>query len=524
MKLFKYSFLLLAIPALSSCMKDLDKQPETAVNAVYVYSTPAGYKQAMAKVYSHFSLTGSGGAGSSDIRGIDAGTSSYLRMYWKLQELTTDAAVCGWNDPGIPELHNMNWGSNNIIIKGFYSRLFSQITVANEFLREADPAKVSGKGFSAADVTEIKAMRAEVRLIRAYDYMVALDLFGSAPNLTEANLIGGPNPTQMKRAQLFSYVESELKAAEADLKAPRTNEYGRLDKAAAWMSLARFYLNAKVYSGGADRYSDAVTWSKKVIDAGYTLHSPYKDLFNANNHKRTDEIIFAIPFDGQRMQTYGGTTFLVHAAVGGSMSPSNYGIDFGWGGIRMTRQFSDVFPDPTGATDKRAMFWTSGQNKDVVDLTVFTDGYTTYKWSNKTDSGANGSHLTFVDTDFPMFRLAEAYLIYAEAVTRGGAGGTAAEALGYVNALRTRAYGNTSGNLGALTTDIILDERARELYWEGFRRTDLIRYGRFVEASYLWQWKGGVPAGRGVEAYRTVFPIPASELQANPNLVQNTGY
>jgi starch-binding outer membrane protein, SusD/RagB family len=210
--------------------------------------------------------------------------------------------------------------------------------------------------------------------------------------------------------------------------------------------------------------------------------------------------------------------------VGGSMSPSNYGIDFGWGGIRMTRQYSDVFPDPTGATDKRAMFWTSGQNKDVVDLTVFTDGYTTYKWSNKTDSGANGSHLTFVDTDFPMFRLAEAYLIYAEAVTRGGAGGTAAEALGYINALRTRAYGNTSGNLTALTPDIILDERARELYWEGFRRTDLIRYNRFVEASYLWQWKGGVPAGRGVEAYRVIFPIPASELQANPNLEQNTGY
>ena len=523
MKLFKYILLLAPLSVFWSCTKDLDKQPQTAVNSVYVFSTPAGYKQALAKVYAHFALTGSGGPNSSDIRSIDFGTGSHLRLYWKLQELTTDEAVCGWNDPGIPDLHNMNWTSSNVLIKGLYNRLFSQVTVANEFLRESEASKVASKGFSQSDVDEIKSMRAEARLIRAYDYLVSLDLFGTAPNLTEANIIGGPNPTQFKRAELYTFVENELKAAEAELKAPKTNEYARLDKAAAWMSLARFYLNSKVYNG-TDRYTDAITWSKKVIAAGYTLHTPYKDLFNANNHKRTDEIIFAIPFDGLRSQTWGGTTFLVHASVGGSMSPSSYGIDFGWAGLRTTRQFSDLFPDPSGATDKRAMFWTSGQSKDVTDITVFTDGYATYKWKNVTDSGAAGQNLTFVDTDYPMFRLAEAYLIFAEAVTRGGAGGTAAEALGYVNALRTRAYGNASGNLSALTTDMILDERGRELYWEGFRRTDLIRYNKFTEATYLWQWKGGVAAGKGVEAYRNVFPIPSSEIQANTNLVQNQGY
>jgi starch-binding outer membrane protein, SusD/RagB family len=523
MKLFKYSYLVLAVAAITSCTKDLDRVPETGTTSVSVYSTPAGYKQALAKVYAHFALTSSSGPNNSDIRGIDAGTSSYIRMYWKLQELTTDEAVCGWNDPGLPELHFMSWGSNNVIIKGFYARLFSQITVANEFMRESDPSKVSAKGFSAADVNEIKAYRAEARMIRAYDYLVALDLFGSAPYLTEANLIGGDNPTQIKRHELFKFVESELQAAEADLKAPRTNEYGRFDKAAAWMSLARLYLNAKVYNDTA-RFTDAITQSRKVINAGYSLHTPYKDLFNANNNKRTDEIIFAIPFDGQRMQSWGGTTFLVHASIGGSMSPSNYGVDFGWGGLRTTKQFSDLFPDPSGATDKRAMFWTAGQNKDVMDISTFNDGYATYKWQNKTDSGANGSNPTFVDTDFPLFRLAEAYLIFSEAVMQGGSGGTQAEALTYFNALRQRAYGNTSGNVSSLTTDLILDERGRELYWEGFRRSDLIRYNKFTEATYLWQWKGGVQAGRGVESFRKVFPIPASEIQANPNLAQNTGY
>jgi starch-binding outer membrane protein, SusD/RagB family len=523
MKLFKYSFLLFAAATVSSCTKDLDKLPENGTNAATVYSTAAGYKQALAKVYSHFALTSSSGPNNSDIAGVDAGTSNYLRMYWKLQELPTDAAVCGWNDPGIPDLHNMNWGSNNVIVKGFYNRLFTQITVANEFLRESADAKVSGKGFSAADVADIKVYHAEARFIRAYGYLVALDLFGSAPNLTEANIIGGPNPTQLKRAELYSFVESEFKAVEAELKPAKGNEYGRFDKAAAWMSLARLYLNAKVYTG-TDHYTDAITQVKKVIAAGYTLEPTYKYLFNADNNLRTNEIIYAIPFDGLRMQSWGGTTFLVHAQIGGSMSPSAYGVDFGWGGLRMTKQFSDLFPDPTGATDKRAMLWTAGQNKDVIDPTQFSDGYATYKWQNKTSAGAQGSNATFVDTDFPMFRLAEAYLIFCEAVMRGGTGGTQAEALGYFNALRERAYGNTSGDVTSLTTDLILDERGRELYWEGFRRTDLIRYGKFTEATYLWQWKGGVPAGRAVESYRTLYPIPASEIQANTNLVQNTGY
>jgi hypothetical protein len=117
-------------------------------------------------------------------------------------------------------------------------------------------------------------------------------------------------------------------------------------------------------------------------------------------------------------------------------------------------------------------------------------------------------------------------LIYAEAVLRGGSGGSSTQALSYINALRQRAYGNSNGNISSvdLTLDFILDERARELYWEGKRRTDLIRYERFTTASYLWPWKGGVKDGTAVGSFRNIYPIPSPEINTNPNLVQNSGY
>ena len=126
----------------------------------------------------------------------------------------------------------------------------------------------------------------------------------------------------------------------------------------------------------------------------------------------------------------------------------------------------------------------------------------------------------------PLFRLSEMYLIYAEAVLRGGTGGDAGTALTYINKIRTRAYGSAVGNItsGTLTTDFILDERARELYWEGFRRTDLVRYDKFTTASYVWPFKGGVKAGTSVGAYRNLYPIPDQDRAVNPNLKQNTGY
>jgi hypothetical protein len=221
--------------------------------------------------------------------------------------------------------------------------------------------------------------------------------------------------------------------------------------------------------------------------------------------------------------------YLIHGPIGGSMPVyPMFGVQNPWGGLRATSAFVAKFADVTGATDKRALFWTDGQSLKINDIGVFTDGYGITKFRNRKLDGspAPHEHPDFVDTDYPMFRLADALLMYAEAVLRGGTGGSTGQALTYMNQLRERAYGNTNGNITApdLTLDFVLDERARELYWEGHRRTDLIRYSRFTGDAYLWPWKGNEPDGKATESYRDLFPIPSADLGANPTLVQNTGY
>lgn len=510
----------------SGCTKDLEREPRYGNTASSLYKDLAGYKSVLAKTYAGLTLTGNKGPdGSGDIAGIDEGFSSYIRQYWSAQELSTDEAVIGWNDATIKDFHYLAWGPADVFIRALYSRIYFQITLANEFIRESDPSKVSERGLSGADATEIGYMRAEARFLRALSYYHALDLFGNVPFVTEADNVGAFLPTQITRANLFKYIEDELKAIEPALKDARTNEYGRADKAAAWALLSRLYLNAEVYTG-TPKYTECITYSNKITAVtGYSLISNYRNLFLADNNTTSgSEFIFAVNFDGNKARTWGGTTFLVHAPIGGSMKATDHGVNDPWGGIRTTKQFFQKFADT--ANDKRANFYTNGQNLDINDISSFTDGYAVIKFRNKTSTGANGSNNTFVDTDFPFFRLAEIYLNYAEAVLRGGTGGSNANALTYVNNLRQRAYGNTTGNILAsqLTVPFILDERARELYFEGVRRTDLIRYGQFTENTYLWAWKGGVAGGQAVSNNRKLYPIPSADLVANPNLVQNTGY
>jgi len=286
------------------------------------------------------------------------------------------------------------------------------------------------------------------------------------------------------------------------------------------MLLAKLYLNAGVYTG-TPNYAGALTAAQAVIAGSYTLDNNFQRMFKADNNT-SPEIIFAIPQDGLKTQTWGGVTFLVHASCGGSMNNTLYGIDGCWWGLRLKPQAFNRYT----ASDKRAAyFYTTDQNVQVSSISNFNDGIAAPKFQNVTSTGTPGSHPTHVDTDFPMFRLADAYLMYAEANLRGG-GGSAAQALTYVNALRQRAFGNTSGNITAaqLTLDFVLDERGRELLWEAHRRTDLVRFGRFTGGSYLWAWKGGTLAGSATDVKYNLYPLPANELVANPNLRQNPGY
>jgi len=521
---FKKMIISIAIAGLLvACTKDLDRTPKYGLTIDGLYKNEQGYRNALAKIYGGLALTGNNGPdGSGDLAGIDEGFSSYLRNYWNLQELPTDEAVIGWNDQTIKDFHNMSWNSADVFNRALYSRIFYQITLANAFIREAADDKVSGRGITGADAEKIKLYKAEARFLRALSYYHALDLYGSPTFVTETDEIGAFLPDQTNPSALFTYVESEAKAVESLLPDPRQNEYARADKAAVWMLLANLYLNSKSYTG-IEKNTEAITYSSKVINAGYTLEPTYANLFLADNHK-SKEIVFPVAFDGNKTRTWGGTTYLVHAPVGGDMNVNDFGVDFGWGGLRTTKAFVNKFPDVNGTADKRGIFQTAGQKIDINDIGEFRDGYTMRKWKNVTSTGVKGSNLTWVDTDYPMFRLAEAYLIYAEAVLRGGTGGTMANAVTYFNNLRQRAYGNTNGNKTSITLDDILDERARELSWEGKRRTDLIRFDKFTTSAYLWPWKGGVQDGRAVESFRNLYPIPAPEINANPKLKQNNGY
>jgi hypothetical protein len=439
---------------LASCTKDLNRFPQNATTSVDVYSTATGYKQALAKVYGAFALTGNQGpAGSGDVQGIDEGFSDFYRLFWNVQELSTDEAVIAWNDATIQNFHAMSWTSGDPFLQGLYYRSMYQVTLANEYLKQSTDARLSDNKISGADADAIRASRFEVRFLRAFQYWVLMDLFGNPPFATEADAFGSI-PKQITRANLFKWLETELQELENSLPAARSSEYGRADKAAAQALLARMYLNAQVYTG-TPRFTEAVTYSKRVIDAGYSLVTDPRWLMRADNHLNTNEFIFTINYDGLRTQGFGGTTYLVHASTGGSMDARTFmGIPSGgWFGLRTTSAIPALFPDVTGTADKRAQFWTNGQSLEITDLGNFNHGYAVTKYRNVTRSGAIAPNIdpggNFSDVDVPLFRLAEMYLIYAEAVLRGGGGGDASSALNYINALRTRAYMGTAGTIPA---------------------------------------------------------------------------
>ena len=616
-----------------SCHDDLDQLPTDpdSFTEENVFINAEEAKGALAKLYSSLALTGQNGpAGQPDIADIDEGFSQFTRMLFNLNELTTDHAVVGWGDPGLPDLHGMYWSSSNDFTEAMYNRLAQEVSFCNSFIS------------NAANLSDavVPIFIAEARFLRAFAYYNLMDLYGQVPLTTE---ISTDLPRQSSRTELFNFVETELLAIVDDLLPSGSNEYGRVDQVAAWALLSKLYLNAEVWTGTA-RYEDCVNYSNEVINSTYNINTndangngtAYDELFLADNDTNgaQNEFIFTANFDGLNSQTYGGTTFLVHAAIGGSMPANEFGVNGGWGGLRTTKSLVNKFPsgivdiaalnnglggtlsdwglvgdatengwngpdmemyetsnnvyelyadllgnqmkfrfnenwgnnygdngsdgslDPGGAnivipgdgvyhvvldlntnsytideelpeSDRRGMFYTDGQNLEIEDIPSFTDGYAVTKFKNIDSNGNQGvdSAGDFVDTDLALIRLPEIYLNYGEATLRGGAGDLNF-ATSKINELIERGYGNSDHNITSseLTLEFILDERSRELYWEGQRRTDLVRYGYFTSGNYLWPFKANQPGGTSTDAFRNVFPIPSSSISANPNLNQNDGY
>lgn len=542
MKLKYITASLLAAGLLSTtgCVNDLDVFPldSSVVTSNVAYDSAESYTMALNKIYSVWALSGQNGAGDSDISGLDAGNTVLLRCWFTLQTTPTDETKNAWPDAWVSSMNSITWTTAQVEpIEGAYQRAMYIVALVNDFMKNI------GNAPSEIDQAQYAA---EARFCRALAYYSLMDLFGRPPFITEDNY--SLNPSQLSRADLFNWIESELLAIYDALPAQPT--YGRAGKAAVDALLSRMYLNAEVYTG-TQRYTDCITRCNNVINAGYSLADNYAELFMADNGENANasrEIIFPIMADGETTQSYGIGAIIL--GTRGSSQGAESGISGGWAGFRGTGNLVRVFDFPgndestwtaDNILDKRGIFYSDGKSIDITtsNLTFDTQGWSVFKFTNLDSNGNPGKNATFPDTDFPLFRLGEIYLNYAEAVARGGQGGSLETAAGYINELRARGYGDQSHNIdanwltatatvGGTSTSVqygnLLNERQREMYFECTRRTDLIRFGLFTSSNYLWVEKGGTPSGVGVDSHFSLYPIPTTDLSVNSNLTQNEGY
>ena len=559
---------LLLSASLSSCMADLDKgnidpNVETNPSTLGLYS----------KCYAGLIMEGNDG--KADFTIDDDGKSTLLRNIFNFNELPTDEAICWWSDGGLTDISYNKYNAATPTLKYLYYRLMSNISFENNFLN-LDAAK-----------EEDKTRYAEVRVIRAYNYFLMLDFFGD-PAFVEKSSSESPyqahtynskfdaNKTytraellQLGREFLFNWVKDELLAAEPDLleaKPEKDNDpdYGRIDKGTCWLLLSRLYLNAGTYlnNDGQDNpyWDKALEYAENVINSQYALfddskiseaakangYKPYDLLFMGDNGSNgaSCEALLPLMQDGTMTQGYGGSLFYI-AALWNDAMKSVTGKDAAttenaWSGMRVRPSFLKVFFNNPSVVvkkeakdiramniDDRAIFWGKGNDKNDRTLELgenksFFSGIVTPKWNNNYAEGGTPHDSKFVDTDFFLFRVAEAYLNAAEAEMHLNGEGSD-KAKGYIDKLRNRAHAEVHSSY---TLNDVLDERARELYCEGLRRTDLIRFNQYGgnNATYKWELKGGSENGSNFDKTKNVYPLPSSEILANKNLTQIDGY
>lgn len=547
----KKIYIILAIAAaaltLASCIQDLNTLPlnETDTTSETAYDSENSYLQGLTYINAYWIFVSQTDPGSADIVAPDAGQSELLRQVINLQEMTTDSFKCTWTgDPYVADLCYNNWTSSNTGSNIAYTRCLKGIALANEFLLQTEDEKVNARGHSAM-LDVIHQYRAEARFHRALFFYTLMDLFGNPPFPMPEN-IGGELPDQIQRAELFNWIETEctdLLKDDSDMPKKGEVKYPRPTQGSVAALLARMYLNAEVYTGTA-RWKDAQDMASKVIGMGYKIHPVYEELFmqdNTESGAAEDEFIFAIDYDRDHAQSWGGTTTLASAffdddriKVGQMLGLDGPIVPETWNGYHCSDEFVSIFKlngvswDGTGLgydrerSDKRAFFYNQGL-KDF-DNTKTETGWRCWKFSGRFSNGTVNTQ-SFSSMDFPIFRLAEMYLIYAEADARQNGGVVkSTEAKNYIKALRDRAGVQMPAD-DALTLDWLLDERARELMLEGHRRTDLIRYGYYTSMSFPWPYKGGIKDGKvNLPDWRCLFPINEADIEANGKIHPNPGY
>lgn len=539
----------------SSCLKDLDTLPlnTTDFTSENAYANEDSYLKALSYINGYYMLVGQDEAGKNDLGFSDSGQSEFLRQWFNMNEMTCDGLKCVWGDSYLTELQHDSWGSStNDALVAVYTRAVKAIALVNEFLLQTTDSKIEARGQSSLK-GEIAGYRAEARFHRAMFFYVLMDEFGNPPFPMPEN-IGGENPSRITRTDLFNWLETELLDLGSDnsaMPAVGSVPYPRPTKGSVWALLSRMYLNAEVYTGTA-RWQDAKDAAKKVIGMGYSLAPKYSDMFrqdNTENGSAEKEFIFAIAYDRVSTQSWGGTSTFASASLSEEAN-LKLGAEFGlskingenWAGYHVPNDYvarfqlngvvwgskTNVFGYDRASSDKRAFFTNYGSVQDFDEKQVST-GWMCWKFCGLDSKdklvqqdGVPGNW-KLSSADMPIFRLAEMYLNYAEADARLNGGVVKdADALQYVKKLRDRAGVSMPSEVNL---EWLLDERAREFMWEGHRRVDLIRFGKFTDVNYPWTLKGGLMNGKiAIPSYKTIFPIIQSDLSSNSNLVQNEGY
>lgn len=540
----RYIYITLLSLSSMACVKDLDTLPLNATDPIseYVYGTSEdAYLSGLTRLYFQFVTND-----LTDLQNMDGGASETIRAFWSVQETTADAAKCAWgNDAWVRALNTNTWSDvQNDAVYAVYIRTLQGVSYVNEYLRQTSPERLSARGVDDALSAKIAGFRAEARFIRAYLYWMALDTFGRVPFITENSPVGGVYyPRQASRSDIFQYCVSELNellSSGSPLPEPRAL-YPRADRGSAAGLLARLYLNAEVYTG-TPMWEEAKSVCEDIFDMGYVLCPDYAALFrgdNGQNAQARDEMLWAVDYSDSYTDSYGGSTYLLCAALASTdisdQSRPN-GQRNGWAGLRVPYEYVERYFGVSGqnyqtgeyeVADRRGkMFYIKGRTQSMEgQLYSYMHGWSCLKFNNIPHDQTDESYLStsalknYADVDFPMIRLGEIYLIYAEVCMNLG---QEESAMPYLEALSERA-GVTAPT--QVTAEYLVAERARELMWEAHRRTDLIRFGLYHTDVYLWPYKGSDSfEGRAFPEYMCIFPIPPTEMASNPELVQNPGY
>ena len=553
-KFFKHtSIICFLMIGLTACLdlQPIDKNSTTGFNQDAVF----------AKCYASLALSGQQGAtGQGDVDDIDEGQSSFYRITWYLNEFPTEEGWWIWaNDPGHKDVLTHNWNGDNILVKGLYYRLNINIRFCNHFL-----ARTEG-------LTDEKTIqqRAEVRFLRALYSWYLLDMFNLIPfNEKESSEL----PKFKTRPQMYEWLVQDLENLIKDLPEKRINQY-RVDKYAAWLLLARVYLNAEVYTG-TPAWADAQVAAEEALKGPYKLHtngfttsegwyySAYQQLFMGDNRNNgaQDEALLLIYQDGAFSRSYSGQMIIAATRDNGFVK---WGSDANWKCFRTSPEFVDKFTKNNGIvvdrdtikaneyempkilSDDRAIFCSQYTSSDgtvksfIVDGSMgvedagwlkcwaapkFTNVYS--KSKSPADSEQYCSDKSWPDVNIPLFRLAEAYMIKAEALLRQG---KEAEALDIINnEIRKRANATPLDKLDEAT---LCDEWCREFYQEGRRRSDLVRFNRFAgpkadAAAYNWEGRNGSTSTAGYKTMEEKFnwyPIPNDDKASNANYKEVPG-